>query len=331
MKQLFTLFVAFVATVLGANAKPGSNTPMTFVGKSNFFVTMMGKKAGETTQLSDTIIYSGADFTLPSMKYNDMTIPSFKIIGTTFSGGYAGVTWEDQTFTSTAIDSEGVEKNITGTSLKGTFTHANGIYKVSLEVSFNYGTMPFPITYSIESYYVKEYSGTNAVMVGGVYGPHKAEVTYKVRTYVEDGVTLKDVEIPTYKLDNTEIGNLTIGGYTVKGLALNEDKGGYYRDYTSDNITMHFKAEGSFDSDYTITKLGNVLVTDTEIVNNFQPGAMPFPISSTTTLAGSTEIKSVTSTSVSEKSEASYNLNGQRVAPNARGLIIKNGKKYFVR
>ncbi|MCQ2220403.1 MAG: calycin-like domain-containing protein [Prevotella sp.] len=339
MKRIFTLIAAVVAVVSSANAQMGHGA-MTFVGKSNFYVTMMGQKAGETTQVSDTIKYAGADFTLPSMKYGDMVIPSFQITGTTFSGGYAGVTWDDQTFTATATDAEGNEKTITGTSLKGSFTHGDGIYKVQLEVAFKYGSMPFPITYSIESYYVKEYAGENSVMVGGQFGPYTANVTHKLRTYIEEGVTMMDVEIPPYSLAGTVMGDLTLGTYTVKGLTYDSDRGGYYKDYSADNLSVHFKAVNNgmttMDADYALQTAGkeNILVEITngkaKITNNFQPGAMPFPINAVMDQSAATAVENIHSVVV-PKNNVMYNLRGQRVVNAGRGIVIRNGKKYVVR
>lgn len=339
MKKTFTLIITLAAIALSANAQAGHGA-MTFAGKSNFYVTMMNNKVGETTVESDTIVYAGADFTLPSMKYNNMTIPSFTIKGTTFSGDYAGVTWDDQTFTSTVTDSSGAEKTITGTSLKGSFSHSNGIYKVQLEVTFTYGSMPFPITYGIESYYVKEYAGENHVTVGGQYGPYRAGVTHKIRTYVEDEVTKMDVEIPTYQLEETVMGNLILGTYTVKGLTYDESKGGYYKDYAADGLTMYIKAlQGgatTMESHYALATADaeNILVEiangKAKITNNFKPGAMPFPI---TAIMDQNETAGINLTTAAHHNaqQVMYNLHGQRITSGTRGIIISNGKKYFVR
>ncbi len=339
MKKLFTLIVALAAPVQTINAQ-APHGAMTFVGQSQFYVTMMGNKAGETTVASDTLIYAGADFTLPDISYNGLVIPSFTIKNTVFTGGYGGVTWEDQTFTASVVDESGATKNITGTSLKGSFTHGNGIYKLLLEVTFSYGNMPFPLTYSIESYYVKDYAGENQVTVGGQFGPYTANVTHKVRTYVENEVTKMDVEIPTYSLAETAIGNLTLGTYTVKGLTYDESKGGYYKDYAADGLTMHFKAEKdgavTMDDDYALSAEGNenilVEITDgkAKITNNFKAGKMPFPIVAIMDQNGSTGIKQVHAENNTTTS-ATYNLQGQRVTNRTHGIVIRNGKKYFVK
>ncbi len=130
------------------------------------------------------------------------------------------------------------------------------------------------------------HNGSISVMVGSQYGPYvNSNVTYNI-TSNEDGTI--NIVVPEYTLDNTAIGNLTLGSYTISNVAYDSEKGAFYRDYTGDNLSFHFKSEGgsmSLDGDYTITKLGNITVKATEtgvsIVNNFQPGTMPFPIVAT--------------------------------------------------
>lgn len=339
MNKFFTLLVACATTFLSASAQSGHGA-MTFAGPSSFHVTMNGQTMGQTALPSDTIIYAGSDFTLPTMKYGNMVIPSFTIKNTTFSGGYAGVTWNDQTFQTSVVDASGAEKQITGSSLRGSFTHEEGIYKLQLEVTFSYGTMPMPITYSIESYYIKEYAGENVVTVGDNYGPYKANVAYKVRTYQADGQTKMDVEVPTYGLTETVMGDLTLGGYTVQGLTYDESRTGYYKDYASDGLTMHFKAESkghvTMDQNYALSAADceNILVElkngHAQITNHFLPGSMPFPITAVMTQGNVDAISSVSASQV-QTDAATYNLQGQRVSPTTRGLIIRGGKKYYVK
>ena len=92
MKKIFTLLFALVAFVSNSMAQHGA---MKFAGKASFSVL--------TTTVnveSDTIVYAGSDFTIPSMTYDmgghEATIPSFTIKETTYEGGYAGVTWNDE-------------------------------------------------------------------------------------------------------------------------------------------------------------------------------------------------------------------------------------------
>ena len=130
------------------------------------------------------------------------------------------------------------------------------------------------------------HQGSVSVMVGEQFGPYVNEKVTYVITANEDGTV--NVTVPAFTLDNTQIGNLTLGSYTIANVAYDADKGVFYRDYTQDNLSFHFKAEGGMtelDNDYTFTQLGNIEVRKTEtgitIVNNFQPGRMPFPITST--------------------------------------------------
>jgi hypothetical protein len=127
------------------------------------------------------------------------------------------------------------------------------------------------------------HQGSVSVMVGSSFGPYiNNNVTYTI-TANADGTI--NIVVPEYTLENTQIGNLTLGTYTISNVAYNSEKGSFYRDYTSDGLSFHFKATGGsteLDSDYAFTKLGNIEVRKTEtgltIVNYFQPGNMPFPI-----------------------------------------------------
>ena len=338
MKKIFTLIVAATATI---SAMAQHSAAMTFVGKSNFYVTMGGQKMGETNIPSDTIIYSGKDFTIPSMNYNGSVIPSFTIKGTTFSGGMNGVTWADQTF-ETTVTVDGTEKTIKGSSLTGTYTRANNIHKVVLSITFTYGNMPMPLTYNIESYYVKSYTDRLDVEVKSIATyPADKNVTYNVRTYEEDGKVMLDVAVPSYVLMNTMMGNLNVGNYTVKGLTYNEEKGGYYRDYANDGLTMQFSSSGSIASgEYALnagdkgTNIQDILVkldeknAVTSIINQFKVGKMPFQIVST--FPGTLVPTAISDVNAESNASTIYNLNGQAVKEMKKGnLYIRGGKKFI--
>ena len=118
---------------------------------------------------------------------------------------------------------------------------------------------------------------------------------------------------------------------------MDEQKGGYYRDYVNDGLTMHFKVvsngQVSKDEDYAMNQGDNniLLVYDgskIKVTNAFHPGSMPFPIVSTFPgqATGVETIKMV------EQNDApAYNLAGQRTTAGYKGIIIKGGKKYFQR
>lgn len=324
MKKIFTLLFALAAFISNSMAQHGA---MKFAGKSSFSVM-----STTVNVESDTIVYAGSDFIIPSMTYNmsghAATIPSFTIKNTQFEGGYTGVTWGEQEFSTTTAD----EKTVTGKILSGTFTHNNGIYNVKLKVQFTYGQMPHAITYEIDGYYVKAWTDKLHVLIDRDYTVES--VTYNVRTYLDGETTKVDVEIPTFDMNNTTIGNLTSGGYTVKGLVMDSNKGGYYRDYHNDGLTMHFKTAKT-EGDYALSAAdaNNILVAfegkNISIVNAFKPGAMPFLI---TTTFPEVDVAAIETINTERRADnAVYNLNGQRVASSHKGLVIKNGKKYFSR
>lgn len=321
MKKIFTLLAATMG-LLSASAQ--QHSAMTFAGKSVFYISAGSTQMGTTETASDTVRYEGSDLTLPSMKYNNMVIPSFTIKNTKYTGDHEGVTWADQPFTATVGG-----KEVKGSSLKGSFTHDGGVYKLSLALTFNYGDMPMPITYSIESYYVKPTTKQVSVVVGGSIGPYiNPSVTYDARIYEVDGQKQLDIALHEYSLDGTVMGDILLGSHIIKGLTWNEEKGGYFRDYSQDGITFHFKTSQGMDGNYGFTKGGNLLVkmngTDiTYAENAFQPGAMPFPIVSTFGKDDATGIDHVTTTQQQASKSRKYISNGQLI-------IERDGKKYNV-
>lgn len=337
MKRIFTLlFAVLTATTIMAQM----HGPMKFVGASKMSVSTMN-----IDNPSDTILFAmngmeSGNITLPAMKGMQQTIPSFTISGAKFTlGENHVVTFADQTF-STKVKVDGAEKNITGSSLSGTYNMADN--SLSLTVVFQYGKMPMSMTYSVKGYYVKAVSNPITVTVGGQFTYNNDNVTYELRRY-KDGKTDKlDVTVPSYTLANTIMGDLTLGSYTVKGLVYDEAQGGYYRDYKNDGLKFHFTAvqggKTTMDKDYEFAaeKPNNILVKYegndvSSIVNTFQVGTMPFGIVSVFSGA-TTSINNITTTpshDLNTTSSVQYNLAGQRVDNNYKGIVIVNGKKYL--
>lgn len=336
MKKIFTLLFA-VLTATGVMAQ--AHGALKFVGQSNIKVaTMSTDNESDTIQFLMSDMTSG-DITLPEMK-GMQTIPSFTISGAQFSmGANHVVTFADQTFSST-VNVNGEDKTITGSSLSGTYDMADN--SLTLTVVFKYGAMPTSLTYNVKGYYVKAVSNQLSVTVGGMYTYTNDNVTYNVRKYVDGDVEKLDVEVPEYTLDGTIMGDLTLGSYVIKGLVYDESKGGFWRDYKDDGLTFHFKAVSdgntTMDNDYTFnsSKDNNILVAYegnnvSSIVNTFQMGAMPFSIVSTfggtaTAISGATLQKPATI-----NNDKAYNLAGQRVAKDTKGIVIVGGKKYLNR
>lgn len=337
MKRIFTLlFAVLTATTIMAQM----HGPMKFVGASEMSVSTMN-----IDNPSDTILFAmngmeSGNITLPAMKGMQQTIPSFTISGAKFTlGENHVVTFADQTF-STKVKVDGAEKNITGSSLSGTYNMADN--SLSLTVVFQYGKMPMSMTYSVKGYYVKAVSNPITVTVGGQFTYNNDNVTYELRRY-KDGKTDKlDVTVPSYTLANTIMGDLTLGSYTVKGLVYDEAQGGYYRDYKNDGLKFHFTAvqggKTTMDKDYDFAtdKDNNILVkyegnNVSSIVNTFQVGTMPFGIVSVFSGA-TTSIDDITTTpshDLNTTPSQQYNLAGQRVDNNYKGIVIVNGKKYL--
>ena len=331
MKRIFTLlFAVLTATTIMAQM----HGPMKFVGASKMSVSTMN-----IDNPSDTILFTmngmeSGNITLPAMK-GMQTIPSFTISGAKFTlGENHVVTFADQTF-STKVKVDGDEKNITGSSLSGTYNMADN--SLSLTVVFQYGKMPMSMTYSVKGYYVKAVSNPITVTVGGQFTYNNDNVTYELRRY-KDGKTDKlDVTVPSYTLANTIMGDLTLGSYTVKGLVYDEAQGGYYRDYKN-HFTAVQGGKTTMDKDYDFAtdKDNNILVkyegnNVSSIVNTFQVGTMPFGIVSVFSGA-TTSIDDITTTpshDFNTTSSQQYNLAGQRVDNNYKGIVIVNGKKYL--
>ena len=333
MKKFFTLVFA---TMLAGNMMAQMHGALTFAGASSVNVSTMNIVNASDTVKFEMASMSAGNITLPAMK-GMSTIPSFTIENVAFTMGENHViTMADQAFTS-KVTVDGVEKNITGSSISGTYNMADN--SLTLKAVFQYGAMPFAMTYNIKSYYVKAVTSAINVNVGGMFPYANEGVTYNVRKYMDGDVQKVDVEVPTYTLDNTLMGNLTLGTYTVKGLTYDEEKGGFYRDYKNDGLSFHFLAEKDGnktmdgDFEFNTAKDNNILVKYngskiTDIVNTFQMGAMPFGIVSSFNSA-TTGISSVKNDVQKKNDGKMYNLNGQVVSESYKGVVIVNGKKYF--
>lgn len=334
MKKFFTLVFA---TMLAGNMMAQMHGALTFAGASTMSVLNQDTENASDTVKFEMASMSAGNITLPAMKGGMAPIPSFTIKNVAFTmGGNHVITMADQAFTS-KVTVDGVEKDIKGSSVSGTYNMADN--SLTLKAVFQYGAMPFAMTYNIKSYYVKAVTSAINVNVGGKFPYANEGVTYNVRKYMDGDVQKVDVEVPTYTLDNTVMGNLTLGTYTVKGLTYDEEKGGFYRDYKNDGLSFHFTAEQNgnktMDGDYEFNaqKDNNILVKYngskiTDIVNTFQMGAMPFGIVSSFNSAA-TGISSVKNDIQKKNDGKMYNLNGQVVSESYKGVVIVNGKKYF--
>jgi hypothetical protein len=89
------------------------------------------------------------------------------------------------------------------------------------------------------------------------------------------------------------------------------------------------------DDDYVMSTLENNILLVYEgkaikVTNNFHPGNMPFQI--TSTFPGEGEVSAVEAVkTVGQNDAPAYNLAGQRTEAGYRGIVVKGGKKYFVK
>ena len=328
MKKFLTF--AF-AILMAGNIMAQMHGALRFAGVSSVNVLTTNIVNASDTVKFEMASMTAGNITLPAM--NGMaTIPSFTIDNVAFTMGENHVvTFADQAFTST-VTVDGNEKAITGRSVSGIYNMTDN--SLSLKVVFQYGAMPFDVTYNIKAYYVKAVTSAISVNVGGAFDYANESVSYNVRKYMDGDVQKLDVEIPTYSLANTVMGNLTLGTYTVKGLTYDEAKGGFYRDYRNDGLSFHLTAENggkkTMDGDYSFNdaKDNNILVKYNgskvaDIVNTFQMGSMPFAI-----VSRFNKTTGIASVKNNRKNDGKmYNLQGQVVDASYKGIVIINGKK----
>jgi len=184
-----------------------------------------------------------------------------------------------------------------------------------------------------------DYKNVLNLSVGGMYNyTTEDEVTYTIGIYQQDNKVMMDVVVPEYELKNTAIGTLKVGSYTIKGLIYDEEKGGYYRNYVNDGLTVSFSStsiqEGQYalDGGTTGNNVQEILVKTnngniTSIENKFKVGKMPFQLISTFD-AKNDFVNGIKDIQTNNSSKKMYDINGTEVHNTKKGKIyIINGKK----
>lgn len=164
----------------------------------------------------------------------------------------------------------------------------------------------------------------------GPYSPTE-DVAFVITKNADNTI---NVAIPGYTLSDTPVGKIVIGEYTVSNIAYDESKGAYFRDYTKDGITMDFTMVGQ-KKNYEITKTGDITLkiegSKLTVTNNLCPGKMPVG-DVAETFEGTASASGIgTATAEPGKTTATYNMSGMTVSPDARGIVIRGGKKYVNR
>lgn len=143
--------------------------------------------------------------------------------------------------------------------------------------------LKFCIGKAPEAYaYAGKHTGVNSVTVGGNF-TYTADITYDIEAAADGTLTLK---VPEYRLADTVMGDLTLGAYTITGIAWDSDKKAFYRVYGADGLKEYFKAEKdgtvTMDKEYEFKDTSCVLIEKGAdgiiITNSFSLGSMPFPI-----------------------------------------------------
>ena len=289
----------------------GSTAITLTVGDENKYGTKADKKAGQF-DISSVVITSdgqggGETPTPPAEETKAENIAAFKALA---SG---------TTATLTLKNAQVVYKNVYTTKSGATNTEyyvrdASGaiqFFNTDLELNVNQvinGTVE--VTYSPfnELPEAKKTANTSA---------EKLTIT-DGETAVPTKVTVADLTTNKYLCDlvtveNANIISETSGAYTNQYLTNGTDKVMIYNKFKT-NVTIS-EGEG-----YDVT---GVLVTaklSGKIVKELAPISTPVP----------TGINNIT-TEATDANAPVYNLSGQRVGKNAKGVLIKNGKKYVVK
>ena len=144
MKKIFTFALA---TLMAGNMMAQMHGVLNFAGASTANVLNQNVENPSDTVKFEMVNTASGNITLPNITNDNLVISSFTIANVAFTmGANHVVTMPDQTFaTKVTVGSE--EKNITGSSLKGTYDMADN--SLTLNLTFKYGAMPFDMTYSI--------------------------------------------------------------------------------------------------------------------------------------------------------------------------------------
>lgn len=129
------------------------------------------------------------------------------------------------------------------------------------------------------------FSGTNTVTVGGQW-TYTADIDCEITANKDGSINLS---LPEYTLDDTMMGDLTLGAYTIPYIPYITEKEAFYKIYGRDKLTEHIKAEkdGSvnMDNDYTFTDDSEITIevtsTGIKVTNSFSFGKMNLTIVTT--------------------------------------------------
>lgn len=289
----------------------GSTAITLTVGDENKYGTNEKKKAGQF-DISSVVITSdgqggGETPTPPAEETKAENIAAFKALA---SG---------TTATLTLKNAQVVYKNVY-TTKSGTTNTEYYIRDVSGAIQFFNTGLDLKVNQILNGTVEVKYSPYNDMPEAA-----KSTNTSAEKLTITDGeaavptkVTVADLATDKYLCDLVTVENVNItteeeGTYTNNYLVSGDDKVMIYDKFKT-NVTIS-EGEG-----YDVT---GVLVTaklSGKIVKELAPISAPVP----------TGINNIT-TEATDANAPAYNLSGQRVGKNAKGVLIKNGKKYVVK
>lgn len=289
----------------------GSTAITLTVGDENKYGTKADKKAGQF-DISSVVITSdgqggGETPTPPAEETKAENIAAFKALA---SG---------TTATLTLKDAQVVYKNVYTTKSGATNTEYY-VRDASGAIQFFNTGLDLKVNQILNGTVEVKYSPFNDMPEAA-----KSTNTSAEKLTITDGeaavptkVTVADLATDKYLCDLVTVENVNItteeeGNYTNNYLVSGDDKVMIYDKFKT-NVTIS-EGEG-----YDVT---GVLVTaklSGKIVKELAPISAPVP----------TGINNIT-TEAADANAPAYNLSGQRVGKNAKGVLIKNGKKYVVK
>lgn len=132
------------------------------------------------------------------------------------------------------------------------------------------------------------YVGSNSLMIGGMMGPFVDEDSQYTITANADGTINLTTAEEQYL--NTQMGDITLGSYTISNIAYDESTKMFMRKYGADGLKAHLKTmkdgQVGLDGEYSFGSLSEVKLSlgadgQLKIVNSYTLGNMPFGIEAT--------------------------------------------------
>lgn len=127
---------------------------------------------------------------------------------------------------------------------------------------------------SLAKEYAGTYDGIITLNVGGQYS-YDSHIKCIITEGTDETIS---VTFPEYSLSGTMMGDMTLGQLTISNLVYDDAKGGFYRNYGSEDISQTMNGTA-----YTLNSPSSILVVKDingklTINNSFIMGKMPLPL-----------------------------------------------------